>query len=207
MFVEQCKNNGTPYLRLVQSYRVEDAQGRKVSRKKTILNIGPLSRFDDGKPNFVQRLKESYKNGAPLIDSLLPYVEKPAPVKHVITFTDGESACIGCPKLAAQILLDRLFCQLGLDKLCATLKHPLGLSYDLAGFVRLLIFGRILQPTSKRKTAQQNAQYFSPLADTSYPYHIYDALDVLADHKEQFIRRILRSVRQSDALVRISITM
>ena len=194
MFVEQCKNNGTPYLLLVQSYRVEDAQGRKVSRKKTILNIGPLSRFDDGKPNFVQRLKESYKNGAPLIDSLLPYVEKPAPVKHVITFTDGESACIGSPKLAAQILLDRLFCQLGLDKLCATLKHSLGLSYDLVGFVRLLIFGRILQPTSKWKTAQQNAQYFSPLADTSYPYHIYDALDVLADHKEQFIRRMHSSI-------------
>lgn len=53
MIVEQCKNNGVLYLRLVKSYRVEDSQGRKVSRKKTIVNIGPLSRFDDGKPDFV----------------------------------------------------------------------------------------------------------------------------------------------------------
>ena len=194
MFVEQCKNNGVPYLRLVQSYRVEDSQGRKVSRKKTILNIGPLSRFDDGKPDFVQRLKDSYKEGKPIIDLLLPYIEEPVAKKHVITFEDGDMSCIGNPKLVSQILLDRLFLQLGLDKLCATLKHSLGLSYDLTGFIRLLIFGRILQPASKWETAQQNAQYFAPLADTTYPYHIYDALDVLAEYKEQFIHRMHSSI-------------
>lgn len=197
MFVEQFKNNGIPYLRLVQSFRVEVAQGRKVPRKKTVLNIGPLARFDDGKPNFVQRLKDSYKNGAPIVDSLLPYVEAPLPQKHVVTFVDGDSACIGEPKLAAGLLLDRLFCQLGLDKLCATLKHSLELDYDLAGFLRLLIFGRMLQPASKWETARQNEQYFSSLADTSYPYHVYDALDVLADHKEQFIRRMHSSLCKS----------
>ena len=194
MFVEQCKNNGVPYLRLVQSYRVEDSQGRKVSRKKTILNIGPLSRFDDGKPDFVQRLKDSYKEGKPIIDLLLPYIEEPVAKKHVITFEDGDMSCIGNPKLVSQILLDRLFVQLGLDKLCATLKHSLGLSYDLTGFIRLLIFGRILQPASKWETAQQNAQYFAPLSDTTYPYHIYDALDVLAEYKEQFIHRMHSSI-------------
>lgn len=194
MFVEQFKNNGVPYLRLVQSYRVEDSQGRKVSRKKTILNIGPLSRFDDGEPDFVQRLKDSYKEGKPIIDLLLPYIEEPVAKKHVITFEDGDMACIGTPKLVSQILLDRLFVQLGLDKLCATLKHSLGLSYDLTGFIRLLIFGRILQPASKWETAQQNAQYFAPLADTTYPYHIYDALDVLAEYKEQFIHRMHSSI-------------
>lgn len=194
MFVEQFKNNGVPYLRLVQSYRVEDSQGRKVSRKKTILNIGPLSRFDDGEPDFVQRLKDSYKEGKPIIDLLLPYIEEPVAKKHVITFEDGDMACIGTPKLVSQILLDRLFVQLGLDKLCATSKHSLGLSYDLTGFIRLLIFGRILQPASKWETAQQNAQYFAPLADTTYPYHIYDALDVLAEYKEQFIHRMHSSI-------------
>jgi len=210
MFVELCKNNGIPYLRLMQSCRVEDSQGRKVSRKKTVMNIGPLSRFDDGKPDFVQRLKDSYKNGTPIIDSLLPYVDSPLPQKHVVTYVEGEAACIGAPKLVAQFLLDRLFGQLGLDKLCATLKHSLGLTYDLAGFIRLLIFGRILQPASKWETAQQNEQYFAPLADVSYPYHIYDALDVLAEHKEQFIRRmhssICKSVGRSTAHIYYDVT-
>lgn len=197
MFVEQCKNNGVLYLRFVKSYRVEDSQGRKVSRKKTILNIGPLSRFDDGKPDFVQRLKDSYKEGKPIIDLLIPYVEEPVAQKHVVTFEDGDISCIGTPKLVSQILLDRLFVQLGLDKLCATLKHSLGLSYDLAGFIRLLIFGRILQPASKWETAQQNEQYFAPLADTTYPYHLYDALDILSEYKEQFIHRMHSSICKS----------
>lgn len=124
-------------------------------------------------------------------------MEAPVPEKHVITFTDGDAACIGMPKLAAPLLLDRLFGQLGLDKLCATLKHSLGLTYDLTGFLRLLLFGRILQPASKWETVQQNAHYMAPLADTTYPYHIYDTLDILAEHKEQFIRRMHSSICKS----------
>ena len=32
--------------------------------------------FDDGKPNYFERLKESFKNGNPIIEDLLPYVDK-----------------------------------------------------------------------------------------------------------------------------------
>ena len=115
MFVERCVNNGTEYLRLVQSYRTTDKNGRKVARKRTILNIGPLARFDDGKPDYVQRLKQSFKDGKPLIDSLLPYVEATVePKKYTITFTEGEDGCIAHPKLFSQALLDRVFQGLGL---------------------------------------------------------------------------------------------
>ena len=74
MYIECCKNNGTDYLRLVKSQRVLNAAGIKTARKKTILNIGPLSRFDDGKPDYVERLKKSYKAGNPLIPELKPYL-------------------------------------------------------------------------------------------------------------------------------------
>lgn len=43
----------------------------------------------------------SYKNGTPIIDSLLPYVDSPLPQKHVVTYVEGEAACIGAPKLVA----------------------------------------------------------------------------------------------------------
>ena len=65
MFVEVCKNNGIDYLRLVNGIRVDGKNGNKTVRKKVILNIGPLSKFDDGKPDYVKRLKESFKNGNP----------------------------------------------------------------------------------------------------------------------------------------------
>ena len=51
MFIERIKNNGVDYLRLVQGVRVTNKNGYRTSQKKVILNLGPLSRFDDGEPN------------------------------------------------------------------------------------------------------------------------------------------------------------
>ena len=51
MFIEIVQNNGNPYIRLVQSVRVINKSGYKVSQKKVIKNLGPLSRFDDGQPD------------------------------------------------------------------------------------------------------------------------------------------------------------
>ena len=76
MFIEKVKNNGSDYLRLVSSKRITNKDGKKISTKKVEYNIGPLSKFDDGKPNYLQRLKESYKNGNPIIKELIPFVEK-----------------------------------------------------------------------------------------------------------------------------------
>ena len=84
MFIEAVQNNGKQYLRLVQSIRVKNKAGMKVSQKKVILNIGPLDRFDDGQPDYVDRLKKSFKAGSPLIPDLLPYcgVKKAAETYH-----------------------------------------------------------------------------------------------------------------------------
>ena len=85
MFVECYKNNGIPYLRLVRSVRrpsKNDPQ-KITSYKHTELSIGPLSRFDDGKPDYVKRLKKSFKEGCPLIESLKPFCGEPlVPKEH-----------------------------------------------------------------------------------------------------------------------------
>ena len=70
MFIECIKNNGISYLRLVQGVRVTNKDGYCTSQKKVIKNIGPLSRYDDGQPDYVERLKKSFKAGNPLIPSL-----------------------------------------------------------------------------------------------------------------------------------------
>jgi Flp pilus assembly protein TadB len=44
--------------------------GYKVSQKKVILNIGYLDKFDDGLPDYLQRLRRSFRAGIPLIQSL-----------------------------------------------------------------------------------------------------------------------------------------
>ena len=73
MYVECFKNNGIDYLRLVQSNRVTNSKGVKTARKKVVYNIGPLSKFDDGKPDYIERLKKSFKAGNPIISSLEKY--------------------------------------------------------------------------------------------------------------------------------------
>ena len=155
MFIDCFQNNGTDYLRLVESRRIVDKNGKKTPRKRVLLNIGPLSNFDDGKPEYLSRLRDSFRKGTPLIEPLLPFVGKIQPKVHTLTFADGAPECISHPKIFSHVLLDRVCQSLGLSSLCATLKHELSLEYDLAGYLRLLLFGRILNPASKMSTSPE----------------------------------------------------
>ena len=68
MFLEIANNNGTKYIRICESVRITDEKtGKSIPRKKTVKNIGPVTKFDDGQPNFIERLKASYAAGQPLL--------------------------------------------------------------------------------------------------------------------------------------------
>ena len=86
--------HGKPYLRLVQSVRVTNQSGHKVPQKQVVANIGPLDRFDDGQPDYVARLKKSFKAGSPLIPSLEPYCAsaKTAETYH-LSINEGSPEC------------------------------------------------------------------------------------------------------------------
>lgn len=192
MFVEVCKNNGIDYLRLVNGIRVDGKNGNKTVRKKVILNIGPLSKFDDGKPDYVKRLKESFKNGNPLIDSLLPFVDKDS-ISETYSFTiqKGDPFCFGETKLYSHVLLETLLDELGIISLFSSYKGFTKIEFDLVGFFRLLTYGRILNPTSKINTTTQNNDYYDPIIKNNfYKYNVYDTLDFIYEHKKQIVSRI-----------------
>lgn len=192
MFVESVQNNGNTYLRLVKSVRVKNKDGLKVSSKQVVLNIGPLSRFDDGQPDYVERLKKSFKAGNPLIPSLLPYCtgdNKPAETYH-FTINEGSPDCFGHPKLFSHILLERILEELGISALFSSYKGFSKLEYDVYGFAKLLIFGRVLNPASKYATVRQNKDYYEPILDNFNSDNVYDTLSFIADNKDKIIRRI-----------------
>ena len=190
MFVELVQNNGNHYLRLVQSVRITNKAGYKVSQKKVVLNLGPLSRYDDGKPDYVRRLKQSFKDGVPLIPELLPYVEERKPEKYKVTFQAGDPRCFGRPKWFAPCVLDPVFSAMGLDELFANIKYNSKIQYDLQGIVRLLIYGRILDPASKIATMRQNERYYQPLVKSSNEDNVYDVLDVIYENRKKIIQRM-----------------
>ena len=191
MFIEVVQNNGNKYLRLVQSSRVVNKSGYRVSQKKVILNIGPLTRFDDGQPDYVERLKKSFKAGNPLIPALLPYCDaQQSAEQYRFVINEGSPDCFGHPKLFCHVLLERILEELGLNALFSSYKGFTRLQYDVYGFAKLLIFGRLLNPASKCATIRQNEDYYTPILKDYNPDNVYDTLDFIAANKDRIIRRM-----------------
>ena len=196
MHIEAANNNGTKYLKLARCHRGTNSKGRRTIIKQTVLNIGPLSKYDDGKPGYLDRLRRSFRDGAPLIPALAPYVGGAAAKTHVIRYRDGDPACEGETKRLAACILDPVFSALGLDQLLASVKHASKIRYDLQGIVRLLVYGRILEPASKCATMDQNGKYFEPLVGSSNPDNVYDALTVIDGNAEKIFRRMNTCVKR-----------
>ena len=150
MHIEKFTVCQRPYLRLVESKRRLTRNGKPISGKRLVLSLGPLSRHDDGKPRFLERLRESFAAGKPLIRELEPYVGNAPKAKWRIEFNAGDPKCKGEPKRMAATVLDPVFSALGLDRLFASVKHASRIGYDLQGIVRLLVYGRILEPAQCR---------------------------------------------------------
>ena len=192
MFIDLSKNNGKDYLRLAESNRVLNDKGHKVARKNVILNIGPLDKFDDGKPDYIKRLRKSFKAGEPLIDSLKPYCTKCTPLEqYSFTYTEGDTACIGNPKIFSNMLIERILEELGLMAFFSSYKNFTKIQYNVYSFAKLMVFGRILNPASKRATVRQNDDYYNSVLDKDHnPDNIYDTLDFIYDNHGKIIRRM-----------------
>ena len=195
MFIDVFKNTGKDYLRLVESYRSETPEGKKVIRKRIICNIGPLSRFDDGKPDYLNRLRKSFRQGNPLIPELAEYTNKKLPREsYCLRLTEGDPECIGHPRLYSHVLLEKLFHELGLEDFFRSYKGFSKIEYDVLNFTRLLVYGRVLNPASKIGTLEQNNDYYAPVLRSFNPYNVYDTLDFIYKNKEKIIRRMNTSL-------------
>lgn len=183
MALEIINNNGTKYIRIVENKYVSK-NGKPSSKKIVLLNVGPLSRFDDGKPDFELRLKESFKNGNPIIPALLEYVDrKPIQEAYDISIKKGDPDCIGHTKLFSNALIERIMEDIGLNSFVSRYKAFTNYEFDLLGFVRLLVYGRILNPASKIATMNQNNYYYSEIIKNIYEYNVYDTLDFLYNYR------------------------
>ena len=210
MHIERFKHNSKYYLRLVASKRMTTRNGKSISGKRLVLSLGALAKHDDGKPGYLDRLRQSFREGRPLIDALKPYVGDAPREEWDIKFRDGDESCNGEPKRLAACILDPVFSALGLDQLFASVKHASKIRYDLQGLVRLLVYGRILEPASKWATVEQNGKYHEPLASSPNPDNVYDALTVIDENAGKIFRRmntcIKRGIGRNPSLVFYDVT-
>lgn len=212
MFIDKFTNNGKPYLRITQAVRRPNKHGVMVSCKKVIKNLGPLDRYDDGAPNFLERLRASFKAGNPIIPELKEYVSVATTPSASYSFTirQGSLDCIGHPRLYAQILLERILEELGLNTLAASIKRSSKIQYDFYGFLKLLVFGRLLHPASKCATMKQNENYYSPILKEFNSDNVYDTLSLVYEHRRSLIRRmnynLVKKAGRSSKLVYYDVT-
>ena len=210
MHIELFTVRNRPYLRLVESRRRMSCNGKPISGKRLVLSLGPLAKHDDGKPGYLDRLRQSFREGKPLIEALGPYVGDAPREEWDIKFREGDDGCNGEPKRLAACVLDPVFSALGLDQLFASVKHASKIRYDLQGLVRLLVYGRILEPASKCATMEQNGTYHEPLVSSDNPDNVYDALTVIDENAEKVFRRmntcIKRGIGRNPSLVFYDVT-
>ncbi|MDR3287880.1 MAG: IS1634 family transposase [Peptococcaceae bacterium] len=211
MFIDVFKNNGKDYLRLANSKREQNDKGQKVARKRVLLNIGPLEKFDDGQPDYLQRLRQSFRAGIPLIPSLAPYCANEIPREaYTFTFEEGHPNCAGAPKLFSHLFLERFLEDLGLQNFFSSYKGLTKIEYDVYGFAKLLIFGRLLNPASKMATVRQNDDYYGSILTAFNPDNVYDTLDFIAANRDKIIRRmntrLVKKARRSPEIIYYDVT-
>jgi len=180
MHIDLKNNNGTLYLSVGESYTVKE-NGISKRRNRFIRSIGPLAVFDDGQPHYLERLRKSFKDGAPLISSLNDLVSKGAQSDKVtVTFDKASDAdAFASPKNAGYFLLDSLYDALGIYDVLNLHKSRSKIEYDINGLVKLLVFGRVLDPGSKSATWSSKGDYVFPVAASDLRIEIYRVLDVL----------------------------
>jgi transposase len=198
MYIANTRNHGIPYLQVHESYSVIE-NGKKKQKSKPIKSLGPLSRFDDGQPDYLKRLRKSFKDGDPLIDELKEFVKADKEFAGRITATfdrDSDADAFSNPKNAGYFILDGLYDALGIYDVLNLQKSRSNIEYDLNGLAKLLVFGRVLDPCSKSATWNKKDRYIFPVTSSGNSIEIFRALDVLDRKAEAIQKRIHLKIKQ-----------
>lgn len=185
------KNHGIDYLQVMESYSVRENDVLK-NKKRVIRNLGPLSRFDDGKPDYLSRLRKSFKDGSPLIPELADLVDDTSNNDQVTIHFDrkSEDDCKSDPKVIGYFLLDALYDKLGIYDVLNKHKSRTKIEYDLNGIAKLLVFGRVLCPDSKLETFKKRKGYLFDVTSSDNLIQVYRALDALNEKADAIQARM-----------------
>jgi transposase len=176
------KSGNKYYLAVFKYVRTGCGKDAKIS-SKYVRNIGPLSKFDDGKPDYLNRLRESFRMGNCIIPEIQDLAQEQS--KSVILKTEydikkpedmkSETKNIG------YVVLNTIYDSIGFDQTFVNQKHRFGIKYDILGLFKLLIFERILTPASKNATFKNRKRYFfSDVTTSNRISEMYQSLDIIA---------------------------
>lgn len=188
--IECYKNHGVDYLRISEAVYIPTLKKQK---KTTLKNIGPLSKFDDGKPDFLKRFREKWKNGELEFDGLKYNSKK---INKNFFEIDNDKNYIELKNIGF-LFLNQIYNELGIDTLLNRIKSDSKIEYDLNGLTKLLVFGRILEPQSKKKTFENKDKYLFPITTSDDLNDVYKTLDILEENSKKIQNRMNTKIKNS----------
>ena len=193
MYLDCFKNYGKPYLRVVHNfYHTEN--GKVKQKRVTLKNLGLLSNYDDGKPDLLTRLREKFKNGE-LVDLSEFNLDEIKKEKDTIPISEINLKLN--PKNIGYFFLNQIYNELGISEVLNRIKSDSKIEYDLNGLTKLLVFGRILEPASKKKTFENKDKYLFPITNCEDEKDIYKVLDVLEANSKKIQNRMNTKIKNS----------
>lgn len=197
MYLDRFNCKGKPYLRIVENYTVLE-NGKKKSKRKTIKNLGYEEKFDDGKPDFYNRMKEELKNGKLKIDGIDPSEFRArAKLYNNTLYNNSDNYSYLDPKNFGYFFLENIYNELGIADILRRIKSDSKIEYDLNGLTKILVFGRILVPGSKKKTFENKDRYLFPITSSEDLNDVYKVLDVLDKNSKKIQNRMNTKIKNS----------
>lgn len=198
MYLDCFKCHGKPYLRIVENYTITQ-NGVKKNKRKTIKNLGYLEKYDDGKPDFIKRMKQKLSNGELLIDGINAneFRARSKLFDNAYYNESSEDYKYLNPKNIGYFFLENIYNQLGIADVLRRIKSDSKIEYDLNGLVKLFVFGRILDPQSKKRTFENRDKYLFPITTHEDENTIYRCLDVLDKYSKQIQNRMNTKIKNS----------
>ena len=188
MFLDCFKNNGIPYLRICEGYRVKKDDGSFTVKRKTIKNLGALSKFDDGKPDLLARLRQQFKEKTLEIEG---FDYNCGTIKNDIVLRfNADNQPVLNPQNIGYFFCECIYKALDVRDILAKYKSSSKIEFDVYGITKMLVYSRIMNPQSKKATFEYGLNTLFPLTDSSDLNDVYRTLDVLDKCSEKIVNRM-----------------
>ena len=179
--ISRSKNSCTLYVQKSYRDRTGKSTSKIVERLGSLEEVGRRAGGRDPMEwarEYVARLTEDEKAQRRVI----------CPRLHPdVLIRKDELQSVGC----GYLFLQKVYHQLGIDRICARLAKEHKFEYDLNSVMEMLVYGRVINPSSKRATYLKADAHLSSF-DISLQ-HVYRSLDVIAEGFDYIQKRLYKN--------------
>ena len=174
---------GKKILRIAHERTILGSGGKR--KKEIIKYLGSLKKWDDGKPDFLKRLRKQYETSGIMVNGVLYKKEdKSKKYQFNIPFSKDNPLSLASAEFYnyGYFILDTVLQALQLSQYLGVYKNRHKTNLDLYNILRLLVLSRILHPDSKLATFDTKDDFFgSPFVNIGDIKDVYRALDIFSD--------------------------